>query len=70
MPLRNHLTRFRRSWYAAVAAATSLAAIPLIAFTVSAPPAQALNNQLALTPQMGFNDWNAYGCNVSESLIK
>ncbi|NJP48407.1 glycoside hydrolase family 27 protein [Actinacidiphila epipremni] len=25
---------------------------------------------LALTPQMGFNDWNAYGCNVSESLIK
>ncbi|HEX5143683.1 MAG TPA: cellulose binding domain-containing protein, partial [Mycobacterium sp.] len=27
-------------------------------------------NGLALTPQMGFNDWNAYGCNVSESLIK
>nr|WP_246508336.1 cellulose binding domain-containing protein [Actinocrinis puniceicyclus] len=23
-----------------------------------------------MTPQMGFNDWNAYGCNVSESLIK
>jgi alpha-galactosidase len=29
-----------------------------------------LGNGLALTPQMGFNDWNAYGCNVSESLIK
>src|SRR2546423_12294855 len=70
MPLRNHLTRFRRSWYAAVAAATSLAAIPLIAFTVSAPPAQALNNQLALTPQMGFNDWSASGRIGSESLIK
>ncbi|WP_199273160.1 glycoside hydrolase family 27 protein [Streptomyces broussonetiae] len=36
----------------------------------TAQPAAALGNGLALTPQMGFNDWNAYGCNVSESLIK
>nr|WP_255948500.1 ricin-type beta-trefoil lectin domain protein [Streptomyces sp. ODS25] len=36
----------------------------------AAPSAAALGNGLALTPQMGFNDWNAYGCNVSESLIK
>lgn len=36
----------------------------------TAPPAAALGNGLAPTPQMGFNDWNAYGCNVSESLIK
>ncbi|MFG1812049.1 glycoside hydrolase family 27 protein [Streptomyces sp. NPDC049040] len=36
----------------------------------AAQPAAALGNGLALTPQMGFNDWNAYGCNVSESLIK
>ncbi|MEV5279442.1 ricin-type beta-trefoil lectin domain protein [Streptomyces sp. NPDC052811] len=35
-----------------------------------AQPAAALNNALAQTPQMGFNDWNAYGCNVSEALIK
>lgn len=35
-----------------------------------AQPAAALDNGLALTPQMGFNDWNAYGCSVSESLIK
>ncbi|WP_425556883.1 glycoside hydrolase family 27 protein [Kitasatospora saccharophila] len=34
------------------------------------PAAAALGNGLAATPQMGFNDWNAYGCNVSESLIK
>ena len=27
-------------------------------------------NGLANTPPMGFNDWNAYGCNVSETLIK
>jgi alpha-galactosidase len=53
-----------------LAAALSLTAAPLIAFTISAPQAMALGNNLALTPQMGFNDWNAYGCNVSESLIK
>ena len=36
----------------------------------SAGPAAALANGLALTPPMGWNDWNAYKCNVSESLIK
>ncbi|OMI36899.1 ricin B lectin [Streptomyces sparsogenes DSM 40356] len=44
-------------------------ATPLLALG-AARPAVALGNGLALTPQMGFNDWNAYGCNVSESLIK
>ncbi|MGO4418651.1 glycoside hydrolase family 27 protein [Streptomyces sp. MCAF7] len=44
-------------------------ATPLLALG-TAQPAAALGNGLALTPQMGFNDWNAYGCNVSESLIK
>jgi alpha-galactosidase len=27
-------------------------------------------NGLALTPPMGFNDWNAFGCNVSEALVE
>jgi hypothetical protein len=27
-------------------------------------------NGLALTPPMGFNDWNAYGCNVSAPLME
>jgi alpha-galactosidase len=35
-----------------------------------AAPAAALGNGLALTPPMGFNDWNAFGCNVDESLIE
>src|SRR6266545_5211094 len=30
----------------------------------------AADEGLALTPPMGFNDWNAFGCNVSEELIK
>ncbi|WP_461643856.1 hypothetical protein [Labilibaculum euxinus] len=25
--------------------------------------------ELALTPPMGWNSWNKFGCNVSESLI-
>lgn len=45
------------------------AAAPLLA-PGAAQPAAALGNGLAMTPQMGFNDWNAYGCDVSESLIK
>jgi alpha-galactosidase len=47
----------------------ALAASPALA-VVAAPPAAALDNGLATTPQMGFNDWNAYGCNVSASLIE
>ncbi|ACU76741.1 Alpha-galactosidase [Catenulispora acidiphila DSM 44928] len=35
-----------------------------------AAPAQALGNGLALTPPMGWNDWNSFGCNVSESLVE
>jgi len=38
--------------------------------TVTATPAAALDNGLALTPPMGFNDWNAFGCNVDEQLIE
>jgi alpha-galactosidase len=47
-----------------------LAAASSATVLVAAPPAAALDNGLARTPQMGFNDWNAYGCNVSESLIE
>ncbi|HEX6285173.1 MAG TPA: glycoside hydrolase family 27 protein, partial [Pyrinomonadaceae bacterium] len=30
----------------------------------------ALNNDLARTPPMGWNSWNKFACNVSEKLIK
>ncbi|KAH8093845.1 alpha-galactosidase [Cristinia sonorae] len=30
---------------------------------------QALDNGLALTPQMGWNTWNRFGCNISETLV-
>src|SRR3954452_13603540 len=41
-----------------------------VAMMAAAGPAWALDDGQALTPPMGFNDWNAFGCNVSESLIK
>jgi alpha-galactosidase len=33
-------------------------------------PAEALPNRLALTPPMGWNDWNAFGCAVDEALVQ
>jgi alpha-galactosidase len=32
-------------------------------------PLMALTNNLALTPPMGWNDWNAYGCGISEFIV-
>ena len=60
---------FRRLLAFALSVALPALAVPLLTLGAAAPAA-ALDNGLATTPQMGFNDWNAYGCNVSESLIK
>ncbi|MFI5916835.1 RICIN domain-containing protein [Dactylosporangium sp. NPDC051541] len=48
---------------------TAAAAIPITLF-MAPSPAQALENNLARTPQMGWNDWNSFGCNVSDTLIR
>ena len=32
--------------------------------------ALALDNGLGLTPPMGWNSWNHYGCNIDEKVIK
>ncbi|HEU5396648.1 MAG TPA: NPCBM/NEW2 domain-containing protein, partial [Verrucomicrobiae bacterium] len=29
----------------------------------------ALTNDIALTPQMGWNDWNSYGCGISQAAV-
>ena len=43
----------------------------ILAHATGGPPAAfALNNGLALTPPMGFNDWNAVHCGVNEAFIK
>ena len=41
-----------------------------LSFLFSAPQAPAWDNGLALTPPMGWNSWNKFGCNVSEDMIK
>src|SRR4051812_47816728 len=51
-----------------VATATALAVAASLIFV--AGRAAALDNGVARTPPMGFNDWNAFGCNVSERLIE
>jgi alpha-galactosidase len=60
------MAHLAKIWLAAVLVLT---AAPLIALAPAAP-AGALNNGLAQTPPMGWNDWNAYGCNVSEQLVE
>src|SRR3954454_13019137 len=66
----HHIGRRRRLLAEAVALLILTAAMGWIFGVHAAPPAQALANNLALTPPMGWNDWNAYGCNVSETLVK
>lgn len=39
--------------------------ISLLLFTIFT-----LDNGLGLTPQMGWNSWNHFGCKINETLIK
>jgi alpha-galactosidase len=48
----------------------AVAAVPVALLATAPPPAAALDNGLARTPPMGWNDWNAFGCNVSEALVE
>ena len=48
-----------------------LALVLPMALAVSPTPAQAQKPaQLALTPPMGWNSWNTFGCNVDEAMIR
>lgn len=56
---------------ALVAVAASIAGAATLSLA-SAPPAAALDNGLALTPQMGFNNWNATHCGAdfNEAMVE
>ena len=41
-----------------------------LALALVAPAAAFAGDGLALTPPMGWNTWNKFGCNVSEKLIR
>ncbi|RPE27895.1 hypothetical protein [Kitasatospora cineracea] len=62
--------RAPRTLGAAMALALALGAAPVALVLGGAPPAHALDNGLALTPPMGWNDWNAFGCEgLDEALV-
>ncbi|MGH8963522.1 MAG: NPCBM/NEW2 domain-containing protein [Jatrophihabitantaceae bacterium] len=59
----------RKLGTAALALALTVGAVTAVQVVATAP-AQAVDNGLAKTPPMGFNDWNSFGCNVDEQLIE
>ena len=59
----------RKPFAAALAAVLAIAGAVAVS-VLTAAPASALSNGLALTPPMGFNEWNAFGCNVDEQLVE
>lgn len=64
------MSRLRTALAAVVSSGALITSGMVGVSVISAAPAAALNDGLALTPPMGFNDWNSFGCNVSETLIK
>ncbi len=68
--VRSFTPRRTMSGLAAAALALGVCVGTVATGLVTAGPAAAVDNGLAKTPPMGFNDWNAFGCNVDEQLIK
>ena len=52
------------------ASAFSILAFAVLLTSFFTPTARAWDNGVALTPPMGWNSWNKFGCNVSEDMIK
>ena len=55
---------------AAAAGLVLVAAGAVTSVVAESRPAWAKDETLALTPPMGFNPWNAFGCEVSDELIR
>src|SRR3954451_5971599 len=72
--MRRLARRPGRGFARAFALAAAAAALALLAAALTAlarpAPARALENGMARTPPMGWNDWNAFGCNVSDPLVR
>ncbi|MEO6083558.1 MAG: glycoside hydrolase family 27 protein, partial [Umezawaea sp.] len=52
-----------------VLSAVLIASVAPVALSLI-PSAQALDNGLGRTPQLGWNDWNSFGCNVTDGLVR
>src|SRR5882672_2319945 len=44
--------------------------VSLVVCTVSLLAQESVSSKLALTPPMGWNSWNKFGCNVSDEMIR
>jgi alpha-galactosidase len=53
-----------------VGAALAAGLLAATVFVVREPSGAALENGVARTPPMGWNNWNTFGCNVSETLVR
>ncbi|MEU8518815.1 alpha-galactosidase [Streptomyces sp. NPDC048577] len=58
----------RRRRATLLATALVLSVVPLS--TLGAPSAAAVDNDVALTPPMGWNTWNSFACHIDEELIR
>src|SRR5689334_12869853 len=65
---RNLRSRTRGSRAAIQSVALLLVAVGLQ--LVGARPSWALENGVARTPPMGWNDWNTFGCNINETVVR
>ncbi|WP_371503266.1 NPCBM/NEW2 domain-containing protein [Kitasatospora sp. NBC_00374] len=72
MSRRTSWRRRALSTLTSLALLTGGAALTATVQLASAPPALALDNGLALTPQMGFNNWNSTWCGAdfNEAMVK
>ena len=48
----------------------SLIALLILSAALHAEETKSVSDNLALTPPMGWNSWNKFGCNVSEELLR
>jgi len=62
-----HLSR-RTRWYAALV--TGLTLVAGAATIATGAPAQAMETGPGGVPPMGWDDWNTFGCNINETLIR
>jgi alpha-galactosidase len=60
----------RRRGLTGITAALLVAGLTTVVPLTTAPAANALANGLATTPQLGWNDWNAFGCDVNAALVE
>jgi alpha-galactosidase len=69
MSLRKKLTT-RRPWLTTAMAAVGVASALALFSVTEQPAAQAAPGSPALTPPLGWNSWNSFGCGITEAQVR